>query len=1033
MVRWWGFLIFTLYLLPATARSVFRSAVRGARELGSRFAALCLLPRFSLGFLVAVAAAACPVSFQTQSAASLIPTAASHTVLLRANAGPFTGYEMQNTAPFAVLNVTTAFQNQLTICPPPPAGVSPTFTVVPPQAFAQLTSGGYLFLQRSDLFGTPGDDSAIYAMDFTSALGLVSRSTLTLANSGIASALALADLNGDGLPDIIAGAGYPHSTGIQVLLGKGGTSFQSPVSYPTSEFNIQGVTLADVNGDNKLDIVIVGSGGPSQGEASVLLGNGDGTFQPEKIVVTYYDGSFSAVAVADLNGDGKPDLAITANTAGGLTTVMVALGKGDGTFSNFISSPLSYPVGGSDSLAIADVNGDGFPDIVASGISILFGDGTGAFPNRRDYVQQTAGNIILTDFNGDGKTDIVIGTGASWILGGTAVAVMYGNGDGTFSGAPITVVPGHATSDSPASAIQSADLDGDGIPDLLFSDSTNITSLHGQGNGNFTVVSQYNTEGNGAYTSAIAIGDFNRDGIPDFAAALGNFSEGSIAVFLGVGDGTFRPPLLAPLGELKAPPALFTADLNNDGKLDLVAVEGPYAVVGGPYAGPDTSTIVTCLGNGDGTFAAPVSQLTVSGSLSVVPGDFNNDGIPDLAVATVAPPPQFGGTVMVLLGVGDGTFRASPSLSLPEMEGVIITLAAGDFNLDGKLDLALALAISSGGEGQLDTLLGNGDGTFQSPVLYSATYGPGSPIVTDLNGDGIPDLVTGGGYFLGNGDGTFKPQVSIAFNAMLAADFTGDGQIDLAGFSKLGVGVMLNVSRSAAFTLVSSASFQAGPAAPESLVSAFGSGLASGTATAPSGTAPLQLAGTSVTVTDALGVSRTAPLLFVSAGQMNFQVPAGTSPGAATVTITNGAASPQTAVSSPADIASVAPALFTLNRAGLAAAYVVSVSGSTQTVEPIFTLQNGVAIPVPIDLTSPGQQVYLCLFGTGIRNAAGDTVSVRINGLNAAVSYAGPQLGTPGLDQVNILLPAVLAGAGEVGVVLTAAGHTTNAAYVFIQ
>jgi uncharacterized protein (TIGR03437 family) len=505
----------------------------------------------------------------------------------------------------------------------------------------------------------------------------------------------------------------------------------------------------------------------------------------------------------------------------------------------------------------------------------------------------------------------------------------------------------------------SADLDGDGIPDVLFADLANITSLHGLGNGNFTTAWQYNTVTNlSAYASAITIGDFNRDGIPDFAATMGSASRGSIGVFLGVGDGAFQPPLLVPLGAaLGSPGAIFAVDLNNDGKLDLAIAatlfEEPVTV---------TSTLLTCLGNGDGTFAAPVSQMTASGTLSIVPGDFNNDGIPDLGVAAVSAlsligGSPLGGSVTALLGVGDGTFRTAPSVTFSEIVGGA-TLVAADFNLDGKLDLGVATQEGTGQFPELAILLGNGDGTFQSTLLTMTNSG--GLLVADLNGDGIPDLLTGEGHLLGNGDGSFQAQVSLAFSPTLAADFNGDGQIDLASSTYIGAGVMLNTSRSAAFTVVSAASFQPGPVAPESLVSAFGSNLASSSQTGRA----------SVTVTDAAGVSRTASLLFVSPGQINFEVPAGTSPGNATVTITSGA----TSVSSPADIAPVAPALFTVNRAGLAAAYAVFVSGSEQTVEPVFTIQNGAAVAAPISLGSAGDRVYLSLFGTGIRNAAAGSV-----------------------------------------------------------
>jgi len=157
----------------------------------------------------------------------------------------------------------------------------------------------------------------------------------------------------------------------------------------------------------------------------------------------------------------------------------------------------------------------------------------------------------------------------------------------------------------------------------------------------------------------------------------------------------------------------------------------------------------------------------------------------------------------------------------------------------------------------------------------------------------------------------------------------------------------------------------------------------------------------------------------------------GTSAGPATVILTNAAGS--TSLSAPAQILPVAPGLFTLNKAGLAAAYVVRVSGGAQTIEPIFTLQNNAVVPAPIDLGPPGDQVYLSFFGTGIRNAASGGVSVRINGANAPVTYAGPQTVFPGLDQVNVQLPRQLAGSGQAGVLLTAAGRTANPAYVFFK
>jgi uncharacterized protein (TIGR03437 family) len=208
-------------------------------------------------------------------------------------------------------------------------------------------------------------------------------------------------------------------------------------------------------------------------------------------------------------------------------------------------------------------------------------------------------------------------------------------------------------------------------------------------------------------------------------------------------------------------------------------------------------------------------------------------------------------------------------------------------------------------------------------------------------------------------------------------------------------------------TIVSSAN-PSGLAAPESLATAYGNNLAS-----------------SVSLTDSSGVAYTATLLYASGTQINFEIPAGISIGAATVRIGTQTAAVQ--------IATVAPGLFALNGAGLAVAYVVRVGpGNVQTVEAIFTAQNGSNVAVPVNLSPSTDQFYLTLFGTGIRGA-GSNVTVAINGIDAAVAYAGPQGAIPGLDQVNVLLPPQLAGSGTVNIVLTAASRAANVVNIAIQ
>jgi uncharacterized protein (TIGR03437 family) len=208
-------------------------------------------------------------------------------------------------------------------------------------------------------------------------------------------------------------------------------------------------------------------------------------------------------------------------------------------------------------------------------------------------------------------------------------------------------------------------------------------------------------------------------------------------------------------------------------------------------------------------------------------------------------------------------------------------------------------------------------------------------------------------------------------------------------------------------TVLSSAS-GLGVAAPASYASAYGNGLAS-----------------SVTLRDSAGVSYTPTVIYSSPTQVNFELPAGIAMGASVVTLG--------AQSAALEIAAVAPGLFSLNTAGLAAAYAIVVGpGNTQTVAAIFAVDDGVIVYVPIALSQlSAGQVYLILYGTGIRGA--NNVTVAINGIDAPVLYSGPQSQYGDLDQVNVLLPQQLAGSGLANIVLTAAGTASNTVNVLID
>jgi uncharacterized protein (TIGR03437 family) len=231
--------------------------------------------------------------------------------------------------------------------------------------------------------------------------------------------------------------------------------------------------------------------------------------------------------------------------------------------------------------------------------------------------------------------------------------------------------------------------------------------------------------------------------------------------------------------------------------------------------------------------------------------------------------------------------------------------------------------------------------------------------------------------------------------------------------------------------IVSSATPSVAGLAPGSIASAIGQNLSAANTEQIIGPFPTSWGGTSVSITDSAGKTSAAPLLFVAPWQVTFLVPAGVAVGNAQVKISSASGAQS---DSNVQIAAVAPALFTLNGTGLAAGYAVRVSGGSQTIELDYALNSfGSFSPAPINMGSSTDQVFLVLYGSGLQAAGTAGVTATVNGVNAQVLYAGPQSGFPGLDQVNLLIPASLAGKGNVNVQLTANGIPANPVQVTIQ
>jgi uncharacterized protein (TIGR03437 family) len=813
----------------------------------------------------------------------------------------------------------------------------------------------------------------------SSVSGVLTQVVSVLAQRGLSSPLSvgsvhtpgpcvIGDFNRDGHLDVAIISTLNNA--VSVMLGNGNGTFQPPVSYPVGSLPLS-LAVGDFNGDGVLDLAVANQ---SSGSISVLVGTGSGTFQS---AVAYPAGPGpTAVVVADFNNDGVADLAVS-NLS---NAISVILGKGDGTF----LAPTSFPASSPLLLATGDFNGDGFVDLAvpnsnSKSVSIYLGKGDGTLKPAVQYpVGSQPAAVAVNDFNADGFSDLAV---VNYTDG--SVSILLGNGDGTFKPAAIYSVG------SAPDFVVVEDFNSDGIPDLVVTNADgNPSLLTGKGDGTFLAANQL---GSGHSNVPIAVGDLNGDGRPDLVVP--DYATDNVSVLLGF---PVTPNLMITMSHV----GNFVQGQTGATYTISVINVGHYATWGQVLV---KDTLPTGLAVGAMTGAGWICTVTtVVCSRSDV-----------LAVGGSYPPISVGvnvaadalASVVNTATVSGGSAPNNSASDTTAVNSNTLTIVTGQ-----------ALPSAQVGSSYSQTLAATG-GT--PPYVWSIVAGslPGG---LNLSASGIIS-----GTPTTTGQTTFSVQVKDSGTLSAAA------ALSLTVSSTVPVLVSGGVLNAASFSKDSSGN--GATVAPGSLVTIYGSFPGATAASSQGVPYVTSLGGVTISFGGILAplkdVVPDGPLPFVNA-----QVPYDVTGPVQVIATVNGA--PSVPISIPTSAS--APGIFTIPPTGQGYAVLLFTDPTDNTVKIAAPTAASASIGISAAPITRGQSGFFYATGLGQKTppvSAGDgggngvhdavqTPLVTIGGVPAQVLYAGQAPGFPGVDQINVMIPPNAPTGDAVALVVTSADHS---------